>query len=161
MADRIESLTAEDRAFLVESLVAATRTVLGEMAGVENLTVRPRNDQESSAVRIVVDLQSVTLSQVVFNFPEMTAAALAGRILADVPAGARSGLTEDCLCEFANVVAGQVKAKLTDTKMAFAFSLPVVSKNAAEMAGISIANETIISFESEIGPLTVQVPARA
>lgn len=151
---------ADDRTCLVDALVAAVRTALGEMAGVGDVGHSEGQlpfDDAPGQVRVTVGLQSAALAQLVFQFPKSTAGALSDRILAETPPDVRAGLVNDCLCEFANVVAGQAKALLAETPFALTFSLPQIVN---ELPPRSTADVLSIRFESELGAITLHCSQR-
>lgn len=137
----------------VDALAEAIRTAAGEMAGVPvvagTMSAEPR-DRWTGAIAVAIDLQSARFSRLDFLFPEPTATALATRILVEAPIEVSADLVRDCLCEFANVVAGQAKSLLAETPLAFTFSLPRVAE-AAPMPSSPDCEEPAMVFESEIG----------
>jgi CheY-specific phosphatase CheX len=128
-ADGAHPVSAEVRDQLLEPFATATRTALGEMASadvaVRSMSQNP-GDHRPGDIAIVVRLASATLAFLVLSFPQRTAAALAGRMLAGVSAVVDEPLVRECVGEIGNVVAGQAKALLAGTPYQFVFSLPEV-----------------------------------
>lgn len=156
-ADSATSLKRDDLNLLVDTLVAAVRTAVGEMAGatvVAHSVHRPATAASPTDISVVVQLQSAELASIVFVFSEQTAAALAERILAESKTKVSRDLTDDCMCEFANVVAGQAKTCLAETAYEFTFSLPkIVDAKSLQ----SPADRTVVAFDCEAGPFHVEL----
>src|SRR5262245_33078000 len=124
-----QPVAGEIRDQLLEPFITATRVALGEMAS--NDVVLQALYQETrhhhwGDIAAVLELKSETEGFLILSFPARTAAALAGRILAEVTTERDENLFGDCVGELANVVAGQAKALLADTPYRFAFFTPKV-----------------------------------
>jgi chemotaxis protein CheX len=146
---------------LVEPFLAAVRAALGEMAGME-VAVGEVQQKEGLHPRdgFVVSLQlSLAIDgSFVLSFPQKTAAAMAGRILAGVSQDLDEKLIGDCMGEIANVVAGQAKALLGETPYHFGFSLPkVVPAGDAEMQSAEGLGCWSAHFTSEVGEFDLQL----
>jgi chemotaxis protein CheX len=160
---------------LLEPFITAVCTALGEMAGTEvvvravyqkPLPLPPsslspdgeRGTGQEGDVSAVVELRSATGGSLVLRFPERMAAALAGRILAEVREQADADLIRDCVGEIANVVAGQAKALLAGTSHRFAFSLPkVVAGQAPDLQPEPGQDCLVVNFSSELGDFAMQL----
>jgi len=155
--DDASSLNRDDNNLLVDTLVAAVRTAIGEMAGatvIAHSVQRPATTASPADIAVVVELQSAKLALLVFGFTEQTAAALAERILAGSKTELSRELTDDCLCEFANVVAGQAKTCLAETAYEFTFSLPkIVDVGTLQ----SPTDRTALAFDCETGPFNLEL----
>jgi chemotaxis protein CheX len=166
--DRFEAVVAsgqpvagEIRDKLLEPLILATCQALGEMAGSE-VVVRAMfqktiNDMLGD-ISAVLELKSAKKEFLVLGFPHPTAAALAGRILADVTREIDENLIRDCMGEIANVIAGQAKALLAETPYRFAFSVPkvVVSPDPELLPGQDLEC-LVVTFSSDLGEFALQL----
>jgi len=145
---------ATSQTSLTDALVAAVSTAIGEMAGVNvgaHLLDAMIASSSFADITVAVELQSSKLASIAFNFPAHTATALAERILSGTQVQVSNDLTMDCLCEFANVVTGQVKTLLAGTPYDFTFFVPTIAD-----AGWRLHTEqTVVIFESEIGRFDV------
>jgi chemotaxis protein CheX len=150
----------EIRDQFLEPFIAATGAALGEMAGTE-VVVRAvywkALHQALGDIAAVLEIRSATEGFLVLSFPQRTAAALAGRILAGVTAEVDEDLIRDCMGEIANVVAGQAKAMLAGTPYRFAFSLPKVVVGAKELWPPQGLDCLVIAFSSTQGEFTLQL----
>src|SRR5262245_49204915 len=99
-----QSVGGEIRDKLLEPFIAATCAALSEMVGIE-VVVRTVNqktmDQVFGDIAAVIGLGSATDGSLVLGFPQRTAAALAGRILAGVTQEVDATLIRDCMGEIA------------------------------------------------------------
>src|SRR5262249_12312973 len=114
---------------LVEALITAVSTALGEMARTDVSAHKVQRGTVPRALEelgVAVPLQSRTQSMLMLVFPGATALALATRILPDTAQPIDEWLVRDCMSEIANVVAGQAKALLAGTPHEFTFALPKV-----------------------------------
>ena len=119
----------ELRRDLLEPFIAATSAALGEMAGIEVIARAVHRHSASPGVgdiSVAVELTSGTSRLLVLRFPERTAAAIAGRVLAGAVQTLDQSLIRDCVGEVANVIAGQAKALLAGGRHRFDFSIPRV-----------------------------------
>lgn len=146
---------------LVDALVAATCTALGEMAATEAIlqkAVLTTCLQLRGDFAAVIRLQSQAEKVLVLDFPRPTATALTARILDGVATVIDDGLLRDCVGEIANVIAGQAKALLADTPYQLSFSIPeVIVGGPAALALASSAGCHIIEFATDIGGFSVQI----
>jgi chemotaxis protein CheX len=161
MLEGAQPVTGEVRDKLVEPFVAAACTALGEMAGTE-VVVQAVSRKEISHtlgdLAAVIELRSANEALLVLNFPVLTAAALAGRILAGVTQAPDEDLVRDCVGEIANVVAGQAKALLAGTAYQFTFSVPRVVAGAGQELRTEVAvGCLIVAFRSEVGDFAMQL----
>jgi chemotaxis protein CheX len=108
-------------------------------------------------VAAVIELLSVTEGFLVLGFPQRTAAALAGRILAGTTEEVGEELVRDCVGEIANVVAGQAKAILADTPHRFTFSLPKIVVGAGEILPQQGPDCLVVDFGSYQGEFALQL----
>jgi CheY-specific phosphatase CheX len=161
---------------LLEPLIRATCATLSVVAGSEAsvravgqepsppapgdvvavVTLRPATD--GPADRPVQEAGVSGYEQfLVLRFPEGTAAALAGRILADVTEELDQGLVRDCMGELANVVAGQVKALLAGGPNRFSISIPEVLAPSARLLPADPLHSLVLTFTSDHGEFVVQL----
>jgi chemotaxis protein CheX len=143
---------------LLEPFIAAVCAALGEMASSEvvvQAVYQTALHPTLGDLVAVVGLMSTTEEFLVLSFPEPTAAAIAGRILAGSTEAVDANLTSDCLGEVANVVAGQAKALLAETPYHFAFSMPrVVGHEFQPPAGLVCLT---VTFRSDLGDFTMHL----
>ena len=130
------------------------------MAGadvVARAVYRQTLDTALGDLSVVVGLASATMEFLVLSFPERTAAALAGRMLAGVTEKLDEGLIRDCVGEIANVVCGQAKAMLAGTLHQFVFSMPKVVAGANESQPRQDLDCLVVVFSSDRGEFTMRV----
>jgi chemotaxis protein CheX len=151
----------EIRDNLLEPFTQAACAALGEMAGTElaaGAVYESAVDRPLGNIAAAVELQSATNGWMILSFPQATAAALARRILAEVPQEVDDTLIQDCMGEIANVVAGQAKAMLAGTAYQFTFSLP---RTAAAAGGKPLPGQglqcLVVSFGSDLGEFAMQL----
>jgi chemotaxis protein CheX len=156
-----QPVVGEIRTKLLEPWILATCTALGEMAntGVAVRAVFQKTlDHTLGDISGVIKLMSETEGTLVLSFPERTAAALAGRILAGTTEDLNEGLIGDCIAEITNVVAGQAKALLAGTPYRFAFSLPkVMIGTGLELRAKQGLHCLIVTFGSDLGEFALQL----
>jgi chemotaxis protein CheX len=161
IAEGTQPVAGEIREKVVEPFIAALCVALGEMANTEvvvRAVYRKRIDQTLTDLTAVVEFLSATEEALVLHFPEQTAAALAGRILAGVKQEVEESLVRDCVGEIANVVAGQAKALLAGTPHRLTFSLPRVVVGAGhELRPGQDLDCLIVTFQSEVGDFAMQL----
>ena len=173
-ADGGQPVVGELREKLLEPFIAATRAALGEMAGAE-LVVRGVYRQTMHHVlgdlAAVIRIRSITDDSspsvagetvrgegaMVLGFPQRTAAALAGRILAGVASDVDENLIRDCVGELANVVAGQAKALMAERPVRFGFSLPQIVVNADEFQPQQGLDCQVVAFTCDQGEFALQL----
>ena len=73
----------------------------------------------------------------VLSFPAQTAAALAGRVLAEVAQAPDDDLVRDCMGELANVIAGQAKTLLAETPYQLLLATPSILSGAGLEVGLA------------------------
>jgi chemotaxis protein CheX len=143
---------------LVEAFTAAVPFALKEMADVEAVI---RDSRVASAADSFADVAAtiwLTTSRGVgrftLGFPELTAAELARRILADAAIAMSPDLVRDCIGEVANVVAGQAKTQLVGSDSHFTLSTPMVQIGDQVQRTRS---RWIIQFDSNIGEFIAHI----
>jgi chemotaxis protein CheX len=161
-ASSVARLVGEDAQSLpLESFITAATVALAEMAGTE-VSVRDVYQATLDApwgdVSAMVSIKSASDGLVVLSFPERTAAAIAERVLADVKAVINESLVQDCVCEIANVIAGQAKTLLAGTPHQFAYSLPrVVSGDLSQSRPETGRGCLVAAFRSDLGEFTLRL----
>jgi CheY-specific phosphatase CheX len=142
---------------LIEAFTTAVATTLREMAAAE-VVVRDASRASggegladvSAALRLDADAER----WLILSFPRATAAALAGRVLAEVGGEPDEGMIRDCAAELVNVIAGQAKALLFGTPHHFTLSTPTVL--AAGPSGVA-DGRTVVRFDSDAGAFTLHL----
>jgi chemotaxis protein CheX len=148
------------RELLLEPFIEATRTALSEMAGTEVVVrsvYRQSMYQALGELAAVVRLRSTTEGSLVLAFPQRTAAALAGRILAGIAQELDESLIRDCVGEIANVVAGQAKTMLAGGPYRFTFSVPQVAVTGNDLPPQQDVDCLVVAFGSDQGELALQL----
>ena len=151
----------ELREQLVEPFIAAASLTLTELAQTE-LAVRstyrtalPRTLGDISAVIGVTAERGEVL---VLSFPAPTAAALAGRVFAEVNHTPDDDLVRDCMGELANVIAGQAKTLLAETPYQLLLATPrVLSGPGLEVGSRPGIESLVVVFGSDAGDFALQV----
>jgi len=155
------SPVGEIRDKLLEPLISATCAALGEMASTElvvQAVCQTKLDQPLGDIAVVLGLTSATEGSLILSFPERTAAALAGRILAGVTEELDESMIRDCMGEIANVIAGQAKALLAGSPYRFAFSLPkVVVGGSPEFRPQQGRDCLLVAFRTDLGEFALQL----
>jgi chemotaxis protein CheX len=156
-----QPVSPEIREQLVEPFIAAASVVLGELAQVEPVVrsvywiAEPRTLGDISAVLGLTDEPGEML---VLSFPATTAAALAGRVLADLVTAPEDELIRDWVGELANVIAGQAKTLLAETPYQLVLGIPAIrSGPGLELESAPDAGSLIVVFGSEAGDFALQV----
>jgi chemotaxis protein CheX len=110
----------------------------------------------SVEISAVLRLTCAAEAFLILSFPERTAAALATRMLAGVPAKIDEQLIQDCVGEIGNVVAGQAKTLLAGTPYDFAFSLPnvLVGVNTPPAPGLDCL---VVDFDGDLGEFALRL----
>ena len=155
-----QPVAGEIRDTLLEPFITATCVALGEMASTEVVVRAVYQKTVPHAlgdIAAVLELLSAREGFLVLSFPERTAAALAGRILAGVAEEVDADLIRDCVGEIANVVAGQAKALLAGTPYRFAFSLPKVVVGGPEFRPKQGQDCLVVAFNSDLGEFAMQL----
>jgi chemotaxis protein CheX len=156
-----QPVAPEVREVLLEPFIAAASMTLAELAHTE-LAVRsiyrvapPRTLCDISAV---LGLTAAGGEVLVLSFPASTAAALAGRILAEVNQAPDDELVRDCIGELANVIAGGAKTLLAETPYQLLLATPSILSGAGlDIASGPGAESLVAVFGSDAGPFTLQV----
>ncbi len=154
-------VSPEDRETLLDPFIAAASMTLSELAQTELIvrstwrTALPRTFGDISAVLGVMPASGGVL---VLSFPESTAAALAGRILAEVHQTPDAGLVRDCMGEVANVIAGQAKTLLAETPYQLVLDTPSILSGAGCEVGSRPGTEGLaVEFGSDAGEFMLQL----
>src|SRR5271169_6203946 len=94
----------------------------------------------------------------VLSFPAKTAAALAGRVLAEVTQAPDDELIRDCMGELANVIAGQAKTLLAETPYQLLLATPsILLGPELEVAAPPDTETLVVVFGTEAGDFALQV----
>jgi CheY-specific phosphatase CheX len=153
-----EPSVAATRDRLVEALIEAARTAVGDIAGLEvvfNAIERTPPPRTPGDIVTVVDLHLPAAARLMLTFPAATAEALARRMLFGATQNIDEELIKDCAAETANVLAGQAKALLSDASLSMTFSLP---RNIAETQFELLTRpDLVLAFASELGPFRVEL----
>jgi chemotaxis protein CheX len=154
----------EIRQQLLEPFIEAARAALAEMATTEVVAEEVGRMQLSRPLgdlAAFLPLQFASEGLMVLNFPQQTAAALAGRMLAGITETVDEGLIRDCLGEIANVVAGQAKTLLAGTAYQFTFDVPRVVAGTSHVGAGSGREWLVVAFGSDQGPFSLGLQAPA
>jgi len=160
VAEGTQPINDERRDDLLGPFITATCTALSEMAGAEAIVqaVHQKSPHHPLGdIAAVVGLTSAIERFLVLSFPQRTAAALAGRILAGIAQEVDEELIKDCVGEIANVVAGQAKAMLADGPYRFAFSIPQVVDDASQCLPQQGLDCLVVAFSSDQGEFALQL----
>jgi chemotaxis protein CheX len=156
-----QPVSPEIRELLVEPFIAAANLTLGELAQIEPIvqsvcrTPQPRTLGNISAV---LGLSTEPGELLVLSLPSATAAALAGRVLAEVTPSPDDDLVRDCMGELANVIAGQAKTLLAETPYQLVLATPsIYSGSGAEIAPPPDIGCLVVVFASELGDFALQI----
>ncbi len=151
----------EVREELLDPFIVAACTTLAEMAltaAEVRETYATVTSRSVGDITVVLDLTPARGAMLVLGFPEPTAAALAGRVLAETGGGADDALVRDCMGEITNVIAGQAKAMLHGTSRRFAFSTPRIMSGRNLVPEHSTGCEFLVAhFDSDAGDFILQV----
>jgi chemotaxis protein CheX len=156
-----QPVSPELREQLLEPFISAANLTLTELAHTE-LAVRsvyrmllPRTLGDVSAV-LGLTLQGGEM--LVLSFPAATAAALAGQVLAEIKQEPDDELVMDCMGELANVIAGQAKTLLAETRYQLTLATPVLlSGPGLEVGSRPGVESLVIVFGSDCGDFALQV----
>ena len=156
-----QPVSPEVREQLLEPFIAAASLTLAELAQTE-LAVRsvyrtalPRTLGDISAV---LGLTAEGGEVLVLSFPAPTAAALAGRVLAEVTQAPDDDLVRDCMGELANVIAGQAKTLLAETPYQLLLATPSILSGAGlEVGSRPGAEGLVVVFGSDAGDFALQL----
>jgi chemotaxis protein CheX len=148
---------------LIEPLIAATCSVMSEMAGAElaiQSVQKKSSHQPLGDIAAVFELRSPPEGRLVLSFPKPTAEGLAAQIFRSANVQTDENLVRDCMGEIANVIAGQAKALLARMPHHLAFVMPqdvVAVKEFRPPQGVECL---VISFNCEHGELALQLYMR-
>ena len=156
-----QPVSPEVREQLMEPFISATCLTLTELAQTE-LAVRsvyrtalPRTLGDISAV---LGLTAEGGEVLVLSFPAPTAAALAGRVLAEVTQAPDDDLVRDCMGELANVIAGQAKTLLAETPYQLLLGTPTILSGAGlEVGSRPDVESLVVVFGTDAGDFALQV----
>jgi CheY-specific phosphatase CheX len=146
----------------------AMRHALGDIAAIISLSRKnPKIEKQTLEVRKEPSPSSSSLTPnpwpsassgfLILSFPQMTATALARRILTGVTAEVDQKLISDCMGEIANVVTGQAKAMLVETPYRFLFTLPPVVVDAKEFQPSPCLDCLMVTFTCDEGEFALQL----
>jgi chemotaxis protein CheX len=156
-----QPVSPEVREQLLEPFISAAHLTLTELARTD-LAVRsvyrtalPQTLGDLSAVLGITPEGGDVL---VLSFPASTAAALAGRILAEVTQAPDEELIRDCMGELANVIAGQAKTLLAETPHKLVLATPSILSGAGlEVGPHPGAEGLVVVFASDVGDFALQI----
>jgi len=151
----------EVREQLLEPFIAAARLTLSELAQTD---LAVRSVYRTTLARTLADISAVLGltaeggGVLVLSFPAPSAAALAGRILAEATQAPDDDLVRDCMGEVANVIAGQAKTLLAETPYQLVLGTPkVLSGPGHEVVSRPDAEGLVVVFGSDVGDFALQV----
>ena len=157
---RVQPVTPELRAELLEPLITGVRQTLREMAKTE-VVVRAVYQRENVValgdVSAALALSHSLEGALILSLSMKTAEALARRILADAAAELDPTLIKDCMGEVVNIIAGQAKALLAGTPNHFVFSTPTVTVGQHGMKVPDNMSSLVIAFHSDHGAFALQL----
>jgi CheY-specific phosphatase CheX len=144
---------------IVDAFVTATTTAVGEWVGADiavRAATRSSPPGTPGAMLARIDLDGEQLLRLNMIFPPSTAMALARLALRDAAINPDLDLVRDCMCEIANIVAGQAKALLAGTPLHFSFSPPKLDAgpNPDSFQGVAI------SFVCELREFAAEISVR-
>ncbi len=156
-----QPVSPEVREQLLEPFVSATNLTLTELAQIEPVvrsTYRMTPPRTLGDISAVLGLTAESGELLVLSFPARTAAALAGRVLAEVTQAPDDELVRDCMGELANVIAGQAKTLLAETPYQLLLATPVILTGAGlEVGARSDLESLVMVFASDAGDFALQV----
>lgn len=152
---------AEIRENLLQPFTEAATITLQEMASV---AISVHSVYQKSKYKMFGDISAVIgligprEGSLVLSFPMATAATVVGRILAGIAEDPDNDMIRDCVGEIANVIAGQAKGILAETKYQFCFSTPtIISGVGHEIRHKPDMPCLVIAFGSEVGDFALQL----
>ncbi len=147
---------------LAEALTAAVQQAFLDMASTD-VCVRSVDQLSAPAplgdMTVALTLSSPLDGWLLLSAGSQTADALARRTLTGTAIELNPALLADCLGEFANVVAGQLKALSAGTPFHFSFSPPVLVST-DDLRGMIPMHVLVIAFTSDVGEFAVQLCQR-
>jgi CheY-specific phosphatase CheX len=155
----IDAPTIDPRLYeeLLQPFAAATMAALEGMTGIEVQVVGMRPMKGPLAIvapAAIVQIDSSILRVFDLSIPPKTAVSLAQRLLAEAGQKVDDAMVQDCVCELANVVAGQAKALLADGRFRFTFRIPQPPGSASWPGHL---NWFVLTFACEWGDFTVRL----
>lgn len=156
-----QPVIAEVREKLLGPFTEATVLTMREMAGIE---IAVRSVYQKTGYRMFGDISAVlgllgkAEGSLVISFPERTAQAFVGRILASVDAAPGPSIVRDCIGELSNVIAGQARGLLADSAYQFSLSIPTVISGANhEIRHKPGAPCLVVAFGCDLGEFALQL----
>jgi chemotaxis protein CheX len=156
----LDSTEPYDHEQILEPFVSAVCFTLREWVGSEAVVRAVAREAAAPAgddLVAVLPLRSALEGALVLRFPSATAAALAGRVLAEIPEERDEALVRDCLGELANVIAGQAKALLAETPYRFTFATPTVTSGNGPDGRPEQHRVWQVAFSSDLGDFALQL----
>jgi chemotaxis protein CheX len=157
----VQPVYAEIRKNLLEPFIEGTTITLQEMAGVKvfvNSVYQKSNYKLFGDISAIIGLVAPGEGSMVLSFPEATANAIVRRVLAGIADHPDADMIRDCVGEVINVVAGQAKGILSNTKYHFSFSTPTVISGANhEIRHKPNMACMVIAFGSDVGAFALQL----
>jgi len=151
----------ELREQLLEPFISGANMTLTELAQIEpavRSTCRTAHPRTLGDISALLGLTAEGGEVLVLSFPAATAAALAGRVLAEVTQAPDDELVRDCMGELANVIAGQAKTLLAETPYQLLLATPSVLLGPGLEVGSRPGIESlVVFFGSEAGDFALQV----
>jgi len=151
----------ELREQLLEPFISAANLTLTELAQIEpavRSTYRTAHPRTLGDISALLGLTAEAGELLVLSFPAATAAALAGRVLAEVTQTPDDALVRDCMGELANVISGQAKTLLAETPYQLLLATPkVLSGPGLEVGSRPGIESLVVVFGSEAGDFALQV----
>jgi len=159
-----QPVSSEVREQLLEPFIEAANLTFTELAQVEpavRSTYRTAVPRTLGDISAVLGLTAEGGELLVLSVPAATAAALAGRVLAEVHQVPDDELVRDCMGELANVIAGQAKTLLAETPYQLLLATPIVlSGPGLEVGSRPDIGSLVVVFGSEVGDFALQVCLR-
>jgi len=151
----------EVREQLLEPFIAGANLTLTELAQIEpavRSTYRTSHPRTLGDISAVLGLTAEGGEVLVLSFPTATAAALAGRVLAEATQAPDDDLVRDCMGELANVIAGQAKTLLAETPYQLLLGTPrILSGPGLEVGSRPDIEGLVLVFGSAVGDFALQV----
>lgn len=141
---------------LAGAFAEAAGVAVREMTGAEVLAGEAypaRPGEAFGDVSAVFRLRGGSAAVFAVSAPAGTAAAVARAYLREVTAEPPPELVRDCVGEVGNVIAGQAKVMLGETRHRFAFGPPALVDGPADVPGPQL----VIPVVTDLGPLTLQI----
>ena len=163
ISERASAVSPEIEECLVQPFIGAVTLALTEMAGTELLVQGIFHRPAAATLGDIFALIRFAGSDDGFllSFPRPTAVALSRRILANAVEQVDESLMQDCLGEVANVVAGQAKALLAQTRFHFTFSTPIVACASLPAGPVKFDRDCVaVIFRGEPGDFALQICVR-